>query len=111
MMIAEIEKLKKEIIQQTCDVVDCMKAELDKCNIGGELYQANMVLDEVKKAHDFMLNKVGAITTNVDRIISNEPGNKDHMFDAYCQIDDWDNQNNNTEKFKSTRSKTNRKEC
>ena len=49
MIMAEIEKLKRVIAQQMCAIVDGVNAELDKRNIGGDSYQATMVLDEVKR--------------------------------------------------------------
>ena len=55
MMMAGIEILKKTISKQTCAIVYGLNIELDKRNIGGDIYQATMVLEEVKRAHGMML--------------------------------------------------------
>ena len=44
MMMAEIEILKKTIAKQTCAIVDGLEDGLDKRKIGGDTYQATMVL-------------------------------------------------------------------
>ena len=51
MMMVEIEMTRKTIEKQTFAIVDGLKMELDKRNIGGDTYQATMVLEEVKRAH------------------------------------------------------------
>ena len=66
MMMAEIEILKKTIENQTCAIVDGMKTELDKRNIGGDTYQATMVLEEVKIAHEMVYTKLSSINSNVN---------------------------------------------
>ena len=45
MMMTEIEIMKKTIENQICAIVDGLKTELDKRNIGGDTYQATMVLE------------------------------------------------------------------
>ena len=54
MMMAEIEILKKMIAKQTCAIVDGLKTQLNKRNIGGYTYQATMVLEDVNRAHEMM---------------------------------------------------------
>ena len=72
MMMAEIEIMKKMIAKQTCAIVDGLKTELDKRNIGGDTYQATMVLEEVKRAHEMMYTKLSSITSKVDgRVVYN----------------------------------------
>ena len=66
MMMAEIEILKKMISKQTCAIADGLKTELENCNIGGDTYQATMVLEEVKRAHETMYIKLSSITSKVD---------------------------------------------
>ena len=66
MMMAEIEILKKTISKQICAIVDGLKMELDKRNVGGYTYQATMVLEEVKRAHEMMYTKLSSITSNVN---------------------------------------------
>ena len=44
MMMAEIEIIKKTVEKRTCAIVDGLKTELDKRNIGGDTYQATMKL-------------------------------------------------------------------
>ena len=69
MMMAEIEILKETIAKKTCAIVDGLKTELDKRNIGGDTYQATMVLEEVKRAHEMMYTKLSGITSNVNGIV------------------------------------------
>eukprot|EP00560_Eucampia_antarctica_P009375 CAMPEP_0197827792 /NCGR_PEP_ID=MMETSP1437-20131217/4501_1 /TAXON_ID=49252 ORGANISM="Eucampia antarctica, Strain CCMP1452" /NCGR_SAMPLE_ID=MMETSP1437 /ASSEMBLY_ACC=CAM_ASM_001096 /LENGTH=155 /DNA_ID=CAMNT_0043428779 /DNA_START=188 /DNA_END=655 /DNA_ORIENTATION=- len=90
--MAEIEKLKRMIAQQTCAIVDGVKAELDKINIGGDSYQTTMVLDEVKKAHAIMFNKLSDITRNVNK--RSGTLNKDPTFDAFSHVDDMEDGDN-----------------
>ena len=92
MMMVEIEKLKMGVDHQTCTIVEGMKTELDKRNIGGYSYQATMVLDEVKRAHDELLNKLNGITISVAGN-SNRNVHEDPAFDAYFQIDNIEDQN------------------
>ena len=66
MMMVEIEMTKKTIEKQTFAIVDGLKMELDKRNIGGDTYQATMVLEEVKRAHETMYTKLSSITSKVD---------------------------------------------
>ena len=66
MMVAEIEMMKKTITKQTCAIVDSLKTELDNRNIGGDTYQATMLLEEVKRAHEMMYTKLRIITSNVN---------------------------------------------
>ena len=44
-MMAEIEILKKNIAKQICALFDSLNTELVYCNIGGDTYQAKMVLE------------------------------------------------------------------
>ena len=69
MMMNEIEITKKIIAKQTCAIFGGLKTELDKCNIGGDTYQATMVLEEVKIAHEMMYTKLSSITSNVNSIV------------------------------------------
>ena len=57
-MMAEIEMMKKTIANQTCAIVDGLKTDLAKCNIGGDIYQTTMVLEEVKRADEMMYTKM-----------------------------------------------------
>ena len=78
MMMAEIEILKKTIENQTCAIVDGMKTELDKRNIGGDTYQDTMVLEEVKRAHEMVYTKLSSITSNINgRVVYNNPAFQD----------------------------------
>ena len=70
--------MKKMIANQTCAVVDGLKTELDKRNIGGDTYQATMVLEEVKRAHTMMCTKLSSITSNVNgRVVYDNPVSQD----------------------------------
>ena len=68
MMMTEIEILKKTIGKQTCAIVNGLKTEFDKRNIGGDTYQATMVLEEAKRAHDMMCTKISSINRKVNGI-------------------------------------------
>ena len=67
--MAEIEIPKKTIAKQTCAIVDGLKTELDKHTISGDTYQATMVLEDLKRAHEIMCTKIINITSNVNGII------------------------------------------
>ena len=72
MTMAEIEIMKKKIAKQTCAIVDGLNMELDKRNIGGDTYQATMVLEEVKRAHEMKYTKLISITSKVNgRVVYN----------------------------------------
>ena len=66
MMMAKIELMKKTIAKQTCDIVDGFETELDKCNSGGDTYQATMVFEEMKIAHEMVYTKLSSINSNVN---------------------------------------------
>ena len=84
MMMAENEIMKKTIAKQTCAIVDGLKMELDKCNIGGDTYQATMVLEEVKIAHEMMYTKLSSIASNVNgRVVYDNPAFKDFFQIEY----------------------------
>ena len=54
-----------------------MKKELYKRNMGGDTYQATMVLEEVKIAHEMMYTKLSSMTSNVNgRVMYNNPAIK-----------------------------------
>ena len=57
---------EEEYFKETCDIVDGLKTELDKSNIGGDTYQATMVLEEVKISHEIMYTKLISISSNVN---------------------------------------------
>ena len=74
MMRAEIEILKKAIKNQTRAIAHGITTELDKRNIGGDTYQAKMVLEEVKRSHEIMYTKLSSITSNVNsRVVYDKP--------------------------------------
>ena len=54
------------IENQTGAIVDGLKTQLDKRNFGGYTYQATMVLEDVKIAHEMMYTKLSSITSNVN---------------------------------------------
>ena len=66
--------LNKTIANQTCAIVDGLKTECYKCNIGGDTYQATMVLEEVKRAHEMMYTKLSINNRNVNgRVVYDNP--------------------------------------
>ena len=83
MMMAEVEILKKTISKQTCAIVDGLKTELYKRNMGGDTYQATMILEEVKIAHEMMYTKLSSITSNVNgRVMYNNPAFKHFQIEV-----------------------------
>ena len=69
--------MKNMIAKQTCAIFDSLKTELDKFNIGGDTYQAIMLLEEVKRVHEMMYTKISSITSNVNgRVVYNNPANQ-----------------------------------
>ena len=78
MMMAEIDFLKKMIAKQTCSIVDGLKTELDKRNIGNDTYQATIILEELKIVHEMVYNKLSSITINVNgRSVYDNPAFQD----------------------------------
>ena len=78
MMMVEIEILKKMISKQTCAIADGLKTELENCNIGGDTYQATMLLEELKRVHEMMYTKLRSITDNVNgRVVYDNPAFQD----------------------------------
>ena len=74
MMMEEIEILKKTIEKQTYTIVDDLKTELDKRNIGGDTYQATMASEEVKRVHEMMCTTLISINSNVNgRVVYDYP--------------------------------------
>ena len=62
LIMVEIEELKIKMEQQKNEIVTGLSAELDRRHIGGDAFQATQILDEVKKAHDSMLEKLNSIS-------------------------------------------------
>ena len=78
MMMAEIEMMKRRVAKQTCAMVDILKTELDNHNIGGDTYQATIVLEEAKIAHEMMYTKLSIINSIVDgRVVYGNPAFQD----------------------------------
>ena len=74
MMTSAIEIMKKILAKQACAIVDGLKMELDKRNIGSDTYQAKMVSEEVKRAHQRMYTKLSSITSKVNgRVVYDNP--------------------------------------
>ena len=69
MMWVKIEILKKTIAKQTCAIFDGLKTKVDKRNTSGDTYQATMVWEGVKRAHELMCTKLSIIASNVKGIV------------------------------------------
>ena len=57
-MMAEIEASKAEFEKKTTHIVEDMRTELDSRNVGGNLYKAGCVLDDIKAANESFLGKL-----------------------------------------------------
>ena len=51
-LMSEIESLKATFEQQTRDIVQEMRNELNERNVGGDLQKSGCVLDEIKAAYE-----------------------------------------------------------
>ena len=58
MLMDEIEALKEDFEKQTTNIVEDMRTELNAWNVGGELYKAGCVLDEIKAGNESFLGKL-----------------------------------------------------
>eukprot|EP00957_Ditylum_brightwellii_P053296 4040751-Ditylum_brightwellii.AAC.1 len=67
--MAEFEYLKDQMHLWSLEVVDGIKNELDKRNIGGQAFQAAQILDEVKNTHTQMISTL----TNIGNCTRTQP--------------------------------------
>ena len=58
MLMAEIEALKAEFEKQTTHIVEDTRTELNAQNVGGDLYKAGCVLDEIRSANESFLGNI-----------------------------------------------------
>lgn len=61
-MMAEIERLKNDLQQQTQDIIASVRNELDNRRVGGDLYETSKILEEIKE-------KLGNIVTNTSSMV------------------------------------------
>ena len=70
MLMSDIESLKATFEQQTRDIFQEMRNELNERNIGGYLHKAGCVLDKIKATNEYFLSKLqnvlGKYNSNYD---------------------------------------------
>ena len=59
MLLSEIQCLKASFKQQTNTIVEGMREELNRRNVGGDAFRADCVLDDIKIANESFLSKLG----------------------------------------------------
>ena len=64
MLMSEIESLKADFEQQTRDIVQEIRNELNEKNVGGDLNKYGCVLDEKKPANEYFLSKFQNLSGN-----------------------------------------------
>ena len=65
MLMLEIESLKANFEQQTEDIVQEMRNELNESNVGGYLQKYGCVLDKIKAANEYFLSKPDNFSENI----------------------------------------------
>ena len=68
----EIEKLKANFEQQTRDIFQEMRNELNERNVGGDLHKAGCVIDKIKVANEYFLSKLQIFRENLIVIYDGE---------------------------------------
>ena len=58
MLMLEIESVKANFEQQTRDIVQDTRNDLNERNFGGDLHKDGCVLDEIKEANEYFLSKL-----------------------------------------------------
>ena len=58
MMLTELEGLRLKLVEHKDEIVDGLKTELDRRSVGGAEYHTRVLLDEVRKTHEDMLNRM-----------------------------------------------------
>ena len=56
--MAEIQAQKAEFEKQITNIVEDMRTEINAQNVGGDLYKAGFVLDEIKAGNESYLVKL-----------------------------------------------------
>jgi hypothetical protein len=58
MLMSELQLLKASFEKQTTTVIEGMREELDKRNIGGDAYRSDCILQEIRAANESFINKL-----------------------------------------------------
>ena len=90
LIMSVIEVLKWKIKLQITEIFSGMGKELDRCYVGGEIYQATYILYQVKGVHPgvvFTLNEIAVhYPTEVGVYNGNEGSMHEYEFDDFIQI-------------------------
>ena len=83
MLMSELQELKASFEKQTMSVIDGLREELNKRNVGGDAYRADCVLDEIKAANDSFLSKLERLSpTQISREEAVEVGEDYFILDS-----------------------------
>jgi len=85
-LMVETEVLKQRIEEQRKDILDGLKAELDRRYVGGEKFEAHGILQEVSKLHEKIADTIKAPTN----VICNTEKEEDGIFKDFFHIEDDD---------------------
>ena len=83
MMITELEGLRMKFEEHKNAIVDGLRDELDKKSVGDSEYQSRIVLDEVRKTNEEIMEKMKRISNNDTNNLQNLQQHND-----YFSIDD-----------------------
>ena len=65
----DIESLKAYFEQQTRDIIQEMRNELNESNVGGDLHKSGCVLDKIKADNEYFLSKIENLSVNLTVIM------------------------------------------
>ena len=91
MLMAEIEALKADFEKQTTHIAEDMRTEINAWNVGGDLYKAGCVLDEIKAGNESFLGKLQYLSgTNTGEDVQAEEKTDDYFIlnDEYVEEED-----------------------
>ena len=80
MMMTELEGLRIKLVEHKDNIIDGLKDELDKRSIGGMEYQTKTVLDEVRKTHEEMMNRMEGMQSRNEKAMEDLNNNNDYFY-------------------------------
>ena len=80
MLMSEIQTLKTSFQQQTITVIEGIREELNKRNVGGDSYRAECILEDIKKANDSFLIKLNRLSAPTERENNRDDQVEDDFF-------------------------------
>ena len=98
MMMTELESLRLKLVEHKNDIIDGLKDELDRRDLGGVEYQTRVVLDEVKKAHDEMIRRMEDMKVSKNSATIDQLNNSNDYF----YIDNGDEEEEESDFYNDT---------